>query len=422
MRTKTKIGIVVGANIIVTGALFSALAISTSLVKRDRETKQDDIIKQYRDINVKPVIDLTTKINQFSKPKAEWFNFEGKAIWEEVKNIKTSYDPATKLLTLNYELFDTKTYKTTYLKTSIFVINLGTNTPGQPNNPPVNPGETNTPAQPNNAVKVVGKYIYDSSNNYYSSLQGLKGEELFIALLGNQQSRINNIKGYDYLYTVYQDCFIDKYFEKDGTILDIYSENPNGDDPYTFTWSKKHKGGRSEGDGFNREHLIPQSWFAKKQPARNDAHFIWPTDIKVNALRGNLPHDNVSRPSRTSLNGTKISSTACEPIDAFKGDIARAYFYFAITHINSLVSHAQGDKVFNRSSFPYVKQHFLSVYSQWSIKDQIDIIDIERNNAIASHYGGLRNPFSDYPELTDLIWGNNNKVFENHGIMTGLNQ
>src|SRR4051812_15825013 len=42
-------------------------------------------------------------------------------------------------------------------------------------------------------------------------------------------------KGYDGLYTTYQTSDRDYYYENDGSVLDMYSENPNGADAYNFT-------------------------------------------------------------------------------------------------------------------------------------------------------------------------------------------
>ena len=45
----------------------------------------------------------------------------------------------------------------------------------------------------------------------------------------------HNNQGYSALWDFYSNYELDTYYENDGTILDIYSENPNGTDPYNFT-------------------------------------------------------------------------------------------------------------------------------------------------------------------------------------------
>ncbi|VEU76888.1 endonuclease [Mycoplasmopsis columbina] len=294
---------------------------------------------------------------------------------------------------------------------------------------PTSPTNGNTNYQSGSIA--LDKYLYDASNNYYASLVGKRGEELFKALQRLQAGKTNQIRSYNDLYKVYKIAFIDKELENDGTILDIYSENPNGKDPYNFLPNEyEGTGGHNTGmrlkDGeaetFNREHIVPQSWFNKANPTRNDPHFIWPTDKIVNNRRGNLPHFTVSNPEWTSLNGTKVGGGNAEPIDFFKGDVARAYFYFQATHHNALSK--GGSQVFE-SAFPYFNQRYLNEYMKWAHQDSVDLIEIHRNNAIAQQYDkfdGLRNPFIDYPDLVDLIWGSGDKVFENRGILIGIKQ
>ena len=64
--------------------------------------------------------------------------------------------------------------------------------------------------------------------------------------------------------------------------MDIYSENPYGDDPYNFTPSDDECGNYSqEGDCYNKEHIIPKSVFNEESPMQGDAHHLLPTDGRV---------------------------------------------------------------------------------------------------------------------------------------------
>ncbi|MDC8937443.1 endonuclease [Metamycoplasma hyosynoviae] len=294
---------------------------------------------------------------------------------------------------------------------------------GEEEENPQNPYTPPTPI-PNPGIPVSVKY--DASNEYYKEADGLKGQELFKKLFNIQQKYRHSIGNYSDLYKTYETSFIDKYLENDGTILDIYSEDPNGPDPYNFNIGNyEGTGGHgtglpSNGEGamYNREHMIPQSWFNKVNPTRNDAHFVWPSDKAVNNWRGNFPHFKVSNPNRTTKNGTKISNKYCEPIDWFKGDTARAYFYFQITHKNGYSG--AGSQVFD-NAFPYFHKEFLDCYYEWSEFDPVNLVEIERNKAIAEAQGGIRNPFIDYPDLYKLIWGNGTETFKNKGVAIGIN-
>lgn len=265
------------------------------------------------------------------------------------------------------------------------------------------------------------KIKYDNSNTYYAECEGLKGKELFEKIFSIQQTKTRGIGSYNDLWTTYKRAWTDKFFEDDNTILDIYSENPNGEDPYTFIPGKNQDKGKhsKESDSYNREHMIPQSWFDKVSPTVSDCHFIFPTDAWVNEKRGNDPHFWVEKPNITTKNGTKIKpGTATEVIDFFKGDTARAYFYFQITHKNANLK--QGPRVF-KDMYPYFQKEYLDCYRIWNKFDPIDICEIYRNNKIAEEQGGIRNPFIDYPNLVKLIFDDTNTdTFKNLGVAISL--
>ncbi|QZE12251.1 endonuclease [Mycoplasma sp. Ms02] len=291
---------------------------------------------------------------------------------------------------------------------------------------------TSSPAKPVVATTILdnsylSKLQYDASDNYYESLQGLKGQELFEALNKLQSSKASNSngKGYDSLKSFYSnsDAFKDNYFEKDGSLLDIYSENPSGKDPYVYSTYLPGRGAE-ESQGTNREHLIPQSWFNKAEPIKSDSLFVWPTDIKVNGLRGNLPHDDVQSVSKETLNHSKLGRNVngdqvFEVLDAFKGDVARAYLYFLATYAKKSIR--SGNSIFE-SSYPYMKKHYLNTYIRWSANDVPDKWSIDRNNISYKEYRPVRNPFIDYPDLASSIFGEDPKPFVNKGILVGISE
>ncbi|MCE6061479.1 endonuclease [Mycoplasmopsis agalactiae] len=254
-------------------------------------------------------------------------------------------------------------------------------------------------------------------NDYYKALEGLNGVELYKALIASQHKYISGIKPYSYLKNIYKDAFKDLYYENDKSLLDIYSENPKDKDPYNYAFGNFGSSAKTEGMGFNREHLVPQSWFKKEKLARQDAHHVWPTDIFVNNKRDNYPFGTVTDSKFTSKNGTKINNSFAEPINEFKGDIARAYLYFALTHASRVGLHNQGREVFAFTNDKPLVNKYFETYVKWAKDDKISLFDIVRNNEIAKHQGGLRNPFSDYPELIDLLINPGKKVFVNKGIL-----
>lgn len=217
--------------------------------------------------------------------------------------------------------------------------------------------------------------------------------------------------GYAGLYTTYLTSDIDNFYENDATILDMYSENPSGTDPYNYSSGSTQRCGNYsvEGDCYNREHIIPQSVFGSSAPMVSDAHFITPTDGKVNGQRSNYPHGTVATATWTSLNGSKLGSssvsgytgTVFEPINEFKGDIARMYFYFATRYENTVAGYSYA--MFNGTSNQVFTTAFLNMLLTWSAQDPVSAREIARNNAIYARQNN-RNPYIDHPEYVQAIW------------------
>ena len=233
----------------------------------------------------------------------------------------------------------------------------------------------------------------------------------------------NSLDGFNATYE------LDFYYEPGGssTILDMYSENPSGADPYNFTPITNECGNFSgEGDCYNKEHVIPQSVFSSQLPMYSDAHHLIPTDGRVNGFRGNFPFGNVddtqlvsqSGITNPTLNGSKLggyedlgypldyTGTVFEPIDEFKGDIARIYFYF-VTRYENQVSAWSSYPMFDGSSDQAIAEPFLSLLIDWHLNDPVSQKEIDRNNNIFYNHQNNRNPFVDHPEWVVAIWSSN---------------
>lgn len=138
-----------------------------------------------------------------------------------------------------------------------------------------------------------------------------------------------------------------------------------------------------------------------------DLFHLYPTDGWVNNKRGNLPFGKVENATWTSLNGSKVGSCATpgysgqvfEPIDAYKGDLARSYFYMAVCYMDKNMGYDQS--MFEGGSLkPWALQMLLS----WHALDPVSQKEIDRNNAVYAIQLN-RNPFIDYPELVNMIFG-----------------
>ena len=253
-------------------------------------------------------------------------------------------------------------------------------------------------------------------SGYYDGTTGLTGATLKTKLKQIiTNGHVDN--GYGGLWIGYQttdrDNIAQPGYENDNTILDIYSENPNGTDPYTYNYPGGQCSGTSGPEGlcYNREHIVPQSLFNSNAPMVSDIHFIRPTDGKVNGVRSNYPFGKVGTVSYTSQNGSKLgnsvspgySGTVFEPIDAFKGDVARMILYFVTRYESQLSGFATGNML-GGSAFPGLQTWELNQLLAWHAADPVSATEIARNNA-SYVYQGNRNPYIDHPEYVNQIWG-----------------
>lgn len=234
---------------------------------------------------------------------------------------------------------------------------------------------------------------------YYDDAIGKKGEALqrALATILNQATNV----GYDGLYEVYRTSDV----TADGTVWDMYSSTTH------FTFSQKCGSYSGEGSCFNREHSVPQSWFGSGLP-KSDAWLVYPTDGYVNNRRGNYVFAEVGSATYSSNNGfSKVGSPktpGCneervfEPNDMYKGDFARAYFYAATRYASSCGSWRSG--VFT-SSFPHLGGWTLPMLLRWNELDPVSEKEINRNEAVYASRQHNRNPFIDYPELVEYIFG-----------------
>ncbi|GAC16502.1 endonuclease [Aliiglaciecola lipolytica] len=253
---------------------------------------------------------------------------------------------------------------------------------------------------------------------YYADASGLTGYNLKTALYDIIKG--HSSQGYGGLWTFYSSNSLDQYYENDGSILDIYAERPSSSDPYTYSPVSDQCGNYSgEGSCYNREHSFPRSWFGGAiGPMNSDVHHIFATDGYVNSKRGSYPYGEVSSATYTSQNGSLLGSarsglgysgTVFEPIDEFKGDLARAYFYMATRYENVISAwesnSSSSDAALNGSSNQVFENWFIDMLKTWHNQDPVSQLEIDRNEA-AHSYQGNRNPFVDHPEFVGEIWGN----------------
>ena len=254
--------------------------------------------------------------------------------------------------------------------------------------------------------------LHAQPQGYYNGTEDLTGNALKTKL--HSIIKNDNHTSYSGLWSSYYQT--DK---RPGTnyVWDIYSDVPNGTPPYNYTLGSDQCGSyNSEGDCYNREHLWAQSWTSNDATEKTDLHHVYPTDGWVNNKRDNYAFGEVRNASWTSQNGSKLgpntvsgySGTVFEPIDEYKGDIARALMYVSVRYYQEDGSWSTSDMT-NKS---VIKDWAMTMLLRWHEEDPVDDKEINRNNAVYNIQHN-RNPFVDYPEFANKIWDPHWSVDEN---------
>ncbi len=153
----------------------------------------------------------------------------------------------------------------------------------------------------------------------------------------------------------------------------------------------------NSGNGWNREHVWPQSSGGGNTSGGGaDLHHIRPDENKTNGDRGNLKYGNLSSGTTSKGNlsgmvgGTKGSYY--EPNDNVKGDVARIVLYVYVRWYTS----------WGANSVTEVFQS-VDVLLDWCELDPVDTWEMGRNEVVQKIQGN-RNVFIDYPELAWLLF------------------
>jgi endonuclease G, mitochondrial len=220
--------------------------------------------------------------------------------------------------------------------------------------------------------------------SYYNKIESLAGEARTSALRELvTQTHTPEPKGYDFaiaksLYTV-----VDR--RPDGTVRDVYTKEPIGmfsypniplstldenelksiagamtSAPEVIASWLAFKEGRAN---LNCEHVVPQSFFDKREPMRSDLHHLYACDIKANSARGNTPYGSFKP-------------------EGGRGEVARATLYFMLRY--------------PEVKTPYDTQD-VALLKSWSEADPPSLHEKRRNCEIQKLQGN-RNPFIDNPD------------------------
>lgn len=169
----------------------------------------------------------------------------------------------------------------------------------------------------------------------------------------------------------------------------------------------------------NREHCMPKSWFGissgqeNSEPIGSDLHNLYPSDVTANTAKSNYPLGEVG--TSTFNNGTvKVGTnkfpgyagTVFEPNDEYKGDFARTYMYMVTCYEDYSTrwqSTGTSSMLYN-NIYPVFKPWTVNMLLKWHRNDPVSEKERKRNDAVYKLQKN-RNPFIDYPELAEFIWG-----------------
>lgn len=219
---------------------------------------------------------------------------------------------------------------------------------------------------------------------------GLNGDSLIIAIRSNYSP--DAVLDYD----MARDTLFKNIDAVNDTLYCVYTTHavylPPGVDPTIAAF----KNGNA--DGINTEHSWPRSKGAGSGNAESDMHHLFPTRTPVNADRASLPFGEVNDnstlkwyyknmtsnqiPGDNVDSYSELGSDKFEPRENFKGDIARAMFYFYTIYKEQ--ADDEDPEFFN------IQREDLCA---WHLQDEIDLVEWERTQKIAAYQDGKANPF-----------------------------
>lgn len=232
---------------------------------------------------------------------------------------------------------------------------------------------------------------------YYDSLEGKSGTALRQALqdiIANPA--VVHAHNYGDVTNIIKAC--DQNPLNPNQVWLLYSEQPRSKLDFQDT------GGSNVGK-WNREHMYPQSrggyqggtssepdgidvWLPTGPDdiltGHGDAHHIRAEDGPVNSSRNNKDYGEYLGPTGN--------------VGSWHGDAARGVFYMAVRYNGLEVVNG------NPPNNTVGQLGDLALLLQWNHSDPSDDFEMNRNNYIYT-WQVNRNPFIDYPDLADYIWG-----------------
>lgn len=233
---------------------------------------------------------------------------------------------------------------------------------------------------------------------YYSSIRGKRDAELKAAL--------HNLLYNHTLISSYND--LPKYFRK----TDVYPDTHERAGQWWEMYSNRTLYSSSF-SGLNREHSLPKSWWGgtTDTPAYIDLNHLYPSEAAANMAKSNYPLGEVSGKPTFENGVTTVgypvsgqgggARQVFEPADQYKGDFARTYFYMVTCYQNLTWKYTW---MVSNNTYPTLNQWAVNLLLKWHEEDPVSQKELARNEEVYKVQAN-RNPFIDYPELADYLWG-----------------
>lgn len=244
------------------------------------------------------------------------------------------------------------------------------------------------------AIIPVGNVLAQIPDGYYDALKGKKGAELKTAV--HNIIKDANVLSYGSgLGSTWWGFYLTD--NDNGYVIDRYSNN-----------SVKFGTQGSAVSGMNIEHSFPKSWWGgSKNQAYQDLYNLMPSNSTANSSKSNYGMGVVSE--ATYDNGCiKVGDgdqgfKVWQPSTEWQGDFSRSYMYMA-TAYQDLTWTSEGLNSLEQGDYPTLKKWAYQLYIKWCKADPVSKTEIARNEAVYKIQGN-RNPFIDFPNLMEYIWG-----------------
>lgn len=233
-------------------------------------------------------------------------------------------------------------------------------------------------------------------SGYYNSLNGKKEGDLKTAIY-NLVRNFTHISSYQNLPQYFQKTDV---YPNSKRWWDMYSDIPL----YSPSFS-----------GLNREHSFPKSWWggSTEVSAYIDLNHLYPSEMAANTAKSNYPLGEVNRNQSIKFqNGVTTvgypvsgqgggAGSVFEPADEYKGDFARTYFYMVTCYQDLTWKYFY---MVAQNTYPTLTTWAQNLLLKWHRQDPVSDKEIMRNEEVYK-FQNNRNPFIDYPELAEYIWG-----------------